>query len=147
MGLFSDLFGSSSHTQTTQSTSNVTNTQLSGGPLSGNVNYGGGTIVTNNVNNTVDAGTVQAATDISSAALQLGANEVASNSAVAIAGMNHAQDAYTSSLAFAGDVTQNSIASVSDATGKALDGVTRFASSALDSNTFIAGKSLDALSQ
>ena len=30
MGLFSDLFGSSSHTQQTTSTSNVTNTQLAG---------------------------------------------------------------------------------------------------------------------
>jgi hypothetical protein len=142
VGLFSDLFGSSSHSQTTSSTSQVTNTQLSGGPLSGTVAYG-----TGNVINAVDQGTVKAATDISDHALALGGAELQTGAAVAIAGLNHASDAYTSSLTLVGDVTHDSIAGISGATGKALDSIDRFASSALDANTFIAGKSLDALSQ
>jgi hypothetical protein len=156
MGLFSDLFGSSTHAQTTQSTSNVTNTELAGGDIGAPVVYGTGNSQTVNLQ-TTDAGTVQAATDISTAALELGANEANAGAAVAIAGLGHASDAYTSSLALVGDVTTNalnantavaqgSIDGIGQFTGKALDSVNRFAASALDSNTYIAGKSLDSTS-
>ncbi len=142
MGLFSDLFGSSNHSQQTTSTSNVTNTQLAGGNIGGNaVNGSGNTLIS------VDPGAIKAATDISDHALVLGASEAAIGAKVAIAGLNHAADAYTSSLAFAGDVTRNSIGAVSSATGKAIDSVDRFSTAALDANTYIAGKSLDAVSQ
>jgi len=43
MGLFGDLFGSSTHAQTTTSTSNVTNTELAGGNIGGPATYGTGT--------------------------------------------------------------------------------------------------------
>lgn len=195
-GLFGDLFGSSNHSQSTTSTSNVTNTQLAGGDISGVATYGSG----NNISYTqvaTDDGAVAAsllssndiatkalysgsvaalsanqlsgqallaATDVSHAALELGATEASTGAAVAIAGLNHASDAYTSSLALVGDVTQNSlnnnatvaqyaIASANGATdsvgqfaGKALDSVTRFSGAALDDNTYIAGKSLDSVS-
>ncbi len=163
MGFFSDLFGSSSHSQTTTSTSNVQNTQLAGGNIGAPVVYGTGNSQTTNIT-TTDAGLVRSATDISGAALELGAVEAQTGSAVAIAGLNHAQDAYTSSLALVGDVTQASLNSnyalasgaiaasdnatqvVANYAGKALDSVNRFSTSALDSNTYIAGKSLDSAS-
>jgi hypothetical protein len=158
MGFFSDLLGSSNHSQTTTSTSNVTNTQLAGGNIGGPATYGTGNTV---YSVATDQGTVQAATDISGAALELGATEATTGAAVAIAGLAHASDAYTSSLALVGDVTSNAlnnnaavsqsaianaggaIDSVGNFAGKALDSVSRFSSSALDSNTYIAGKSLD----
>jgi hypothetical protein len=152
MGFLGDLFGSSSHSQTTSSTSNVTNTQLAGGNIAGPALYGSsGNYIS--VQNT-DAGAIQSATDIGSAALALGAAASAAGDEVAIAGLSHAQDAYTSSLALVGNVTKNSlnndyaissgaIDSVSTFAGSALDRTARFASSALDSNTYIAGKALD----
>src|SRR5258706_8568635 len=104
MGLFGDLFGSSSHTQTTQSTSTVKNVQLAGGNIDAPVIYGNN----NRQNVTVtDQGTVMMATDISRAALDLGKTEAAAGSAVAIAGLLHASDAYTSSLSLVGDVSYN----------------------------------------
>ncbi len=154
MGLFSDLFGSSSHSQTTTSTSQVTNTQLTGGANQAPINYGSGKQTVIVTNNTVDGGAIKMATDIGHAALELGAQESANGSAVAIAGLNHASDAYTSSLALVGDVTTGALngayglaAGVVDSNtmfaGKALDSVNRFSTDALDSNTYIAGKSLD----
>lgn len=154
MGLLSGLFGSSNHSQTTQSTSNVTNTQLAGGNLTGPVVYGSSGVRIN----VTDGGAIQSATDVGLAALQLGAAATAAGDEIAIAGLAHAQDAYTSSLGLVGDVTRNSlnndyaissdaIGSVSTFAGTALDRVSRFASSALDSNTFIAGKALDSTSQ
>lgn len=148
MGLLSSLFGGgSSNSNATTSTSNVTNTELAGGNIGGPATYGQGNTV---INTTTDAGTVQAASDISQAALGLGAAETAAGSAVAIAGLAHAGDAYTSSLALVGDVTSmalnNSAASadgIGQFAGKALDSVSKFAGSALDDNTFIAGKALD----
>jgi hypothetical protein len=121
MGFLSDLFGSSSHSQTTTSTSNVTNTQLSGGPLSGTVAYGTGNRITVTQS---DQGAIQKATDISDHALALGQSELDSSTQVALAGFS----------------------TVAQQASKADDLVARFASSALDSNTYIAGKSLDALS-
>lgn len=163
MGLFGDLFGSSSHSQSTTSTSQVTNTQLAGGAIQAPVNYGSGRQTVNVTS--IDPGAIQLASDIGSAALDLGRSEAAAGSAVAIAGLAHASDAYTSSLYFAGGVTHDAltgttsvahdaIANASDNlntslqavipyAGKALDSVTKFASSALDSNTYIAGKALD----
>lgn len=152
MGLFSDLFGSSSHTQQTTSTSNVVNTQIAGGNVDAPVIYGNNdkqtTILT-------DQGTVLAATDISKAALELGATEAATGSAVAIAGLAHAGQAYTSSLQFAGGVTHDALTGVTNVAtdaisaasdnlntsvqavtayaGKALDSVTRYSQSSLDS--------------
>lgn len=154
MGLLSGLFGSSNHSQTTQSTSQVTNTQLAGGNLSGPVVYGSSGVSIN----VTDGGAIQSATDVGLAALHLGAAATAAADEVAIAGLSHAQDAYTSSLALVGDVTRNSlnndyaistnaIDSVSSFAGSALDRVGRFASSALDANTFIAGKALDSTSR
>ena len=150
MGLLGDLFGSSTHAQTTTSTSAVSNTELAGGNIGGPATYGTGNTV---YSTTTDNGTVMAATDISQAALGLGAAEAASGSSVAIAGLDHASDAYTSSLALVGDVTtmslNNSAAAangIGQFAGKALDSVARFSSSALDDNTYIAGKSLDATS-
>ncbi len=157
MGLFGDLFGSSSHSQSTQSTSTVSNTQIAGGNVDAPVIYGNNNRQTTTVN-AIDGGTVAAATDISRAALELGANESLNGTAVAIAGLNHASDAYTSSLALVGDVTRASlnndyaissgaVDSVSAFAGKALDSVSRFSTAALDSNTYIAGKSLDSTNQ
>jgi hypothetical protein len=154
MGLFSDLFGSSSHSQTTSSTSNVTNTQLAGGNIGGPVVYGSSGV---NINLT-DSGAIQGATDVGLAALQLGAAAGAAGDEVAIAGLAHAQDAYTSSLGLVGDVTRASLNndyalsksatdSVTTFAGTALDRVARFSTDALDSNTYIAGKSLDATAQ
>ena len=154
MGLFGDLFGSSSHSQSTQSTSNVTNTQLAGGNIGGPALYNS----SGNYIQLTDGGAIQSASDIGIAALTLGASATAAGDEVAIAGLSHAQDAYTSSLALVGDVTKNSlnnnygiasdaIDSVSSFAGKALDSTQRFASSALDSNTYIAGKALDATAQ
>jgi len=119
VGLFSDLFGSSSHTQTTESTSQVTNTQLAGGGIAGSAIYGSGNTVV-----ATDAGAIQGATDISAHALALGAAEVDANKQVALMGID------------AG-------ANIGD---KALDLVDRFSTNALNANAFIAGKSLDALS-
>lgn len=154
MGLFGDLFGSSSHTQTTSSTSNVTNTQLAGGNIAGPALYGS----SGNVIVSTDGGAIQSASDIGLAALQLGSAATAAGDEVAIAGLSHAQDAYTSSLALVGNVTKNSlnndyaiasgaVDSVSTFAGSALDRTARFASSALDSNTYIAGKALDSTAQ
>jgi hypothetical protein len=150
MGFFGDLFGSSSHSQTTSSTSNVTNTQLAGGNIGGPVIYGSSGVSVN----VTDGGAIQSATDVGLAALQLGAAATAAGDEVAIAGLSHAQDAYTSSLALVGDVTKNALNNnygiASDSlnfAGKALDSVARFSSSALDSNTFIAGKALDSTAQ
>jgi len=120
MGLFSDLFGSSTHSQTTSSTSNVTNTQLAGGGIGGSAVYGSGNTVI-----ATDSGAVAAATDISHAALALGNTALETEDQVAISGL-------TSVQAF-GD--------------SALDKVSKFASSALDSNTYIAGKALDSTAQ
>lgn len=153
MGLFGDLFGSSSHSQSTQSTSTVTNTELAGGNIDAPTVYGTGNSQSTTIYAT-DSGTVQAATDISRAALELGANESSTGAAVAIAGLAHASDAYSSSLSLVGDVTsmslnsasataQASIDGIGQFTGKALDSVSRFSTAALDSNTYIAGKSLD----
>jgi hypothetical protein len=149
-GLFGDLFGSSSHSQQTTSTSNVTNTQLAGGNIGGPATYGTGNTV---VSTTTDQGTVLAATDISLSALHLGAAEAAAGSAVAIAGLAHATDAYTSSMALVGDVTKQSLnnsaaaaTGIGQFAGKALDSVAKFAGSALDDNTYIAGKALDSTS-
>lgn len=171
MGFLGDLFGGGgSHAQTTQSTSTVTNTQLAGGNIAGPAVYGTGNVV-----NVTDAGAVQgglalaagglqSATDISSAALALGGAATAAGDTVAIAGLDHARDAYTSSLALVGDVTRNAlnneyglaassnaiasgtVDAISSFAGTALDRVSRFSSSALDSNTYIAGKSLDSSS-
>lgn len=150
MGLFGDLFGSSTHAQTTTSTSNVTNTELAGGNIGGPATYGTGNTV---YSLSTDQGTVQAATDISQAALGLGAAETEAGSAVAIAGLAHAGDAYTSSMALVGDVTSMSLNNSAAAAngigqfaGKALDSVSKFAGSALDDNTYIAGKALDSTS-
>lgn len=154
MGLLSGLFGSSNHSQTTQSTSNVTNTQLAGGNISGPAIYGSDNVRVN----ITDGGAIQSATDVGLAALQLGAAATAAGDEVAVAGLAHAQDAYTSSLALVGDVTRNAlnndyaissdaVSSVSTFAGAALDRVGRFASSALDANTFIAGKALDSTAQ
>lgn len=150
MGIFGDLFGSSTHAQTTTSTSNVTNTELAGGDIGGPATYGTGNTV---YSETTDQGTVLAAHDISLAALGLGAAEADAGSAVAIAGLAHAGDAYTSSLALVGNVTSmalNNSAAAADGigqfAGKALDSVSRFSSSALDDNTYIAGKALDSTS-
>jgi hypothetical protein len=153
MGLFSDLFGSSSHTQQTTSTSNVTNTQLAGGNIDAPVIYGN-----NNRQTTVltDQGTVLAATDISKAALELGATEAATGSAVAIAGLAHAGQAYTSSLQFAGGVTHDAmtgttavatdaISAASDNLNSSLQAVTSYAGKALDSVTRYSQSSLDSV--
>lgn len=153
MGLFGDLFGSSTHAQTTTSTSNVTNTELAGGNIDAPTVYGTGNSQVVNVT-TTDQGTVQLATDISGAALELGAAESANSTAVAIAGLDSARDAQTSSLNLVGMVTGTALRSVDAATagalnlagvttGKALDSISRFSTDALDSNTYIAGKSLD----
>ncbi len=154
MGLFSDLFGSSSHSQTTSSTSDVTNTQLAGGNIEGPAIYGSsGVSVTVSDSGAIAAGSdlahhaVQSATDISQAALSLGAATAAAGDEVAIAGLDHARDAYTTSMTLVGDVTKTSIAASSDLAGLAIDKVSRFASSALDSNTYIAGKALDSTAQ
>lgn len=167
MGLFDIFGGGGSHAQNTSSTSTVENTQLAGGGIGGPAIYTGGnkgnTASNVNVNiNQSDYGAIgaglQAATDISGAALALGAAEAAGGTTVALAGLNHAQDAYTSSLSLVGDVTRNALALTADTTsgafglvggvsGKAIDSVNRFATGALDSNTYIAGKSLDATSQ
>lgn len=154
MGLFGDLFGSSSHSQTTSSTSNVTNTQLAGGNIGGPALYGS----SGNVIVATDGGAIQSASDIGLAALQLGSSATAAGDEVAIAGLSHAQDAYSSSLALVGSVTKNSlnndyaiasgaIDSVSTFAGTALDRVSRFSKDALDSNTYIAGKALDSTAQ
>jgi hypothetical protein len=161
MGLLSGLFGSSSHSQTTSSTSNVTNTQLAGGNIAGPAIYGSDNVRVN----ITDGGAIQSATDVGLAALQLGAAATAAGDEVAIAGLSHAQDAYTSSLALVGDVTRNSLNNdfslahdaigfagtgldtVASFAGTALDKVTRFGSSALDSNTYIAGKALTSTAQ
>jgi hypothetical protein len=148
MGLLSSLFGGgSSNSSATTSTSNISNTELAGGNIGGPATYGTGNTV---ISTTTDQGTVQAATDISNAALALGYAEAQDGSAVAIAGLAHAGDAYTSSLALVGDVTTmalNNSAAAADGigqfAGKALDSVSKFSSSALDDNTYIAGKSLD----
>lgn len=156
MGLLSGIFGSSDHKQTTKSTSNVTNTQLAGGDIGGPAIYGSsGNFIA--VNQT-DQGAVLAATDISEHALALGRSEAEAGAAVAIAGLAHASDAYTSSLSLVGDVNRNALNNeyglamgstdaVSTFAGKALDSVSRFGGMALDSNSYISGKSLDALSQ
>lgn len=144
MGLLSNLFGSDTHSQTTTSTSQVTNTQLAGQGISAPVVYGSNN---NQTTNLIDAGTVHAATDISKAALQLGQQEASTGAAVAIAGLAHASDAYHTSLTLVGDVTHDSIAGYGDIVGKALDTVNKFATSALDANTYIAGKSLDSENQ
>lgn len=122
MGLLSSLFGSDSHSQNTQSTSNVTNTQLAGGSISGPATYGSG-----NYTSVVatDAGSIKAATDISDHALALGAAEASTGASVAIAG-----------------ITQG--ANLGE---KALDLTDRFGEAALNANSYIAGKSLDALSE
>ena len=146
----------SSHSQTTSSTFNVTNTQLAGGNIAGPAIYGSSGVTINST--TTDAGAIQSATDIGAAALALGGAASAAGDEVAIAGLSHAQDAYTSSLALVGNVTKNSlnndyaiasgaVDSVSTFAGAALDRTARFASSALDSNTYIAGKALDATAQ
>lgn len=106
MGLFSDLFGSSSHSSSTSSTSNVTNTQLAGGNIGGPAVYGSGNYIRTTQ---TDQGAVLAATDVSRAALDLGAFETAAGTSVAIAGLDHARDANTSSLALVGDVTRTSL--------------------------------------
>lgn len=166
MGFLGDLFGGGgSHAQTTTSTSTVTNTQLAGGNIGGPVVYGTDNVA---VFNSIDPGAIalgaaglQSATDIGSAALSLGASATAAGDTVAIAGLDHAKDAYTSSLALVGDVTRqalnneyglassaNQVAAgtvdaISAFAGNALDRVSRFSTSALDANTYIAGKSLD----
>jgi hypothetical protein len=156
VGLFSSLFGDGGHSQSTTSTSNVTNTQLAGGAIQAPVTYGTGNRQTVNVIQT-DQGAVMAATDISDHAIALGIQEAQTGSAVAIAGLAHAQDAYTTSLALVGAVTHDAlnnnfrladsaIASTSRYAGKALDSVTRFSTDTLNSNGFIAGKALDDVS-
>lgn len=158
MGLFSDFFGSNSHSQTTTSTSRVTNTQLAGGDIGGPALYGSNGNYINVTDQGAVIGGLLAATDISDHALELGRTEMIAGSAVAIAGLSHASDAYTSSLALVGDVTRNTLNTnyglardstdaVSTFAGKALDSVNRFGGAALDANTYIAGKSLDAVSQ
>lgn len=170
MGFLGDLFGGGgSHSQTTTSTSTVTNTQLAGGNIAGPAVYGTGNSV---ILNSVDPGAIalggaglQAATDIGSAALALGASATAAGDTVAIAGLDHARDAYTSSLSLVGDVTRqalnneyglassaNQVAAgtvdaISNFAGTALERVSRFSKDALDSNTYIAGMSLDSSSQ
>jgi len=153
MGFFSDLLGSSSHSQTTTSTSNVQNTQIAGGNVDAPVIYGNNdrqtTILT-------DQGTVLAATDISKAALELGATEAATGSAVAIAGLAHAGQAYTSSLQFAGGVThdaltgttalaEDAISAASDNLNTSVQAVTAYAGKALDSVTRYSQSSLDSV--
>lgn len=118
MGLFSDLFGSSSHTSTTSSTSQVTNTQLAGGGIGGNAIYGSGNQVI-----TTDQGAVLAATDVSDHAIALGAAEIDAGKQVAFG-------AITANQALADHTT---------------DAVTRFAGDAINVNAYIAGKSLDDL--
>lgn len=157
MGLFGDLFGSSSHAQTTTSTSNVTNTQLAGGNIDAPTVYGTG----NSQDVTVyadDAGTVQQATDISRAALELGAGEAVTGSAVAIAGLAHAQDAYTSSLAFSGGVSHDALTTVGDIATSSITGNSAVSQDAISSasanlsNTLqavlpYAGKALDSVTK
>lgn len=169
MGLFDIFGGGGSHSQTTQSTSNVKNTQLAGGNIGGNALYdSSGNVIVQTDQGAVAAG-IQSATDIGQAALQLGSSATAAGDVVAIAGLDHARDAYTSSLALVGDVTTASLNgayglsgsavdsvakfagtgldAVSTFAGASLDRVARFSSSALDSNTYIAGKSLDSVAQ
>jgi hypothetical protein len=143
VGLLDSLFGGGGHSQTTQSTSTVTNTQLSGGNVDAPVVYGSGNY---QVINATDGGAIQSATDISKAALDLGRSESLAGSAVAIAGLDHATDAYTSSLQLARNVSTDALHVTSAVSGKALDSLDRFSAHALDNNTFIAGKSLDSVS-
>jgi hypothetical protein len=132
----------------------VTNTQLAGGNIAGPAIYGS----SGNYINLTDGGAIQSASDIGLAALQLGSAATAAGDEIAIAGLSHAQDAYTSSLALVGNVTKNSlnndyaiasgaIDSVSTFAGNSLDRVSRFSKDALDSNTYIAGTALDSTAQ
>jgi hypothetical protein len=80
MGLFSGLFGSTNHAQTTTTTTGATtNTQLAGGDVSAPVNWGSGTQNVKVTNTTIDAGALAAATQMNAANDALAAVGIVTN--------------------------------------------------------------------
>lgn len=127
MSFLSDLLGGGSKVQSSSSNSNVTNTQIAGGDLSGVSQYGeGNTLVL------TDQGAVSKAFDLGQAVID-------SNNQVAFAGLDNAQRQVTSGFDFASGVAKNAI----DGANYATDRVSRFAVDALDANNYILGRTLD----
>jgi hypothetical protein len=87
---------------------------------------------------TTDFGAIQAATDISHDAINLGRDAVSAGTDVAFAGLDHAQAAYQGGLNFASDIVTSAL----DTTGQSADRVARFATDALDSQSTFASEAL-----